>query len=75
MLNWINLRKREDYNTVGDGSESLINLDSGIVVQRIHERGDEHHTKIWSLHDGNRYLIGNSETFDRIKESAKPVVI
>ena len=71
MPNWISLNKREDYNTIGDGSESLVNLDSGMVVQRVHERGDEHHTRIWSLHDGNRYLIGDSETFDRIQESTQ----
>ena len=71
MPNWISLNKREDYNTIGDGSESLVNLDSGMVVQRIHEKLDEHHTRIWSLHDGNRYLIGDSETFDRIQESTQ----
>ena len=62
MSNWITIN-----NTTDDGGEVLINLDSGMVVQRIREQLDEHHTKIWSLHGGNRYLQGDAETFDRIQ--------
>ena len=56
MSNWIEIH-----------DNGIVNLDSGMVVQRIHERLDEHHTKIWSLHSGKRYLQGNAETFDRIQ--------
>ena len=62
MPNWITIN-----NTTDDGGEALINLDSGMVVQHIHEQPDEHHTKIWSLHSGKRYLQGDAETFDRIQ--------
>jgi len=56
MPNWI---------TIDDNG--LVNLDSGMVVQLIHEKLDEHHTRIWSLHNGDRYLMGDAETFDRIQ--------
>ena len=57
MPNWIEI------------DNGLVNLDSGMVVQLIHEKLDEHHTRIWSLHNGDRYLMGDAETFDRIQES------
>ena len=66
MPNWITIN-----NIAGDTGETLINLDSGMVVQRIHEQLDEHHTRIWSLHNGDRYLMSDAETFDRIQESIK----
>ena len=56
MPNWIEI------------DNGLVNLDSGMVVQLIHEKLDEHHTRIWSLHNGDRYLMGDAETFDRIQE-------
>ena len=57
MPNWIEI------------DNGLVNLDSGMGVQLIHEKLDEHHTRIWSLHNGDRYLMGDAETFDRIQES------
>ena len=66
MPNWIAIN-----NIAGDTGEALINLDSGMVVQRVHEQLDEHHTRIWSLHSGDRYLMGNAEAFDRIQESTQ----
>jgi DNA-directed RNA polymerase alpha subunit len=66
MPNWITIN-----NIAGDTGEALINLDSGMVVQRIHEQLDEHHTRIWSLHSGDRYLMGDAKAFDRIQESTQ----
>jgi DNA-directed RNA polymerase alpha subunit len=73
MNNWIKMN-----NTAGDKGQTLINLDSGMVVQSLayreddsgcHEQLIEHRTKIWSLHGGDRYLQSDAETFDRIHET------
>ena len=65
MSNWITIK-----NTTEDKGDALINLDSGMVVQRVndHVQNCEYVTKIWSLHSGKRYLQGDAETFDRICE-------
>ena len=68
MPNWITIN-----NIAGDTGEALINLDSGMVVQRVHEQLDEHLkpdcsvTKIWSLNNNERYLQGSPELYDKVK--------
>ena len=56
MPNWIEIH-----------DNGIVNLDSGMVVQLVHERDDKHHTRIWSLHNGDRYLMGDAKTFDHIQ--------
>tara|TARA_R100000963_G_scaffold14146_1_gene10213 strand:+ start:283 stop:675 length:393 start_codon:yes stop_codon:yes gene_type:complete len=56
MPNWIEIH-----------DNGIVNLDSGMVVQLVHERDDKHHTRIWSLHSGDRYLMGDAKTFDHIQ--------
>ncbi len=56
MPNWIEIH-----------DNGIVNLDSGMVVQLVHERDDKHHTRIWSLHNGDRYLRGDAKTFEHIQ--------
>ena len=56
-------------NWIPINDNGLVNLDSGMVVQRVHEQLDKHHTRIWSLHNGDRYLMSDAKTFDRIQET------
>ena len=72
MNNWI-----ETDNYVGDKGTALINLNSGIIVERVEHLDAETHktdgfsTKIWSLNDGNRYLVGKADLYDTVKEVYK----
>jgi DNA-directed RNA polymerase alpha subunit len=68
MSNWITIR-----NTAGEVGDALINLDSGMVVQRVsdHAQNCEYVTRIWSLHSGKRYLSSTEDTFDRIQETVQ----
>ena len=67
MSNWIKME-----NKVGEAGKALINLDSGMVVHQVENLRSEHkQTKIWSLNDGNRYLVGNADLYDTVKEVYK----
>jgi hypothetical protein len=64
MSNWIEME-----NKVGEAGKALINLDSGMVVHQVENlRSERKQTKIWSLHSNERYLQGDAELFDCIKE-------
>ena len=68
MNNWIEIE-----NYVGDQGEVLINLNSGVVVERVELldketlKPDCSVTKIWSLNNSERYLQGSPELYDKVK--------